>query len=772
MRVINRRDFLGEVSPCPVPVGTVGDYEAACGYNCIGNLAAMSDSPSGAKRIRFGNYEADLAAGELRKNGRPLRVQEQPFQVLTALIERPGEVVTREQLRERLWADQTFVDFDQGLNTAINKLREVLGDSVANPRFIETLPKRGYRFLCPIDGQPDPSVPASRQVEPASGQQRPRRPQVLVAAVAALAIAAAGSAWLTMRPPDTPVELPLRRFSIQPQTPIGKNSFFFTLAAVSPDARQIAFVVDQRAGKLWVQDLDQSEPRELAGTEGAVGPFWSPDSKFIGFVASGGVLKKVPVAGGPPTQLCDLPDKAFFGGTWSSDGASIVVSSGPHPRVLYEVPAAGGTPQLLLSAEPLLQQLPATIGDRRDVTSRCLYFPHFLPVEGSRLLAFTLGPVESRVILYDLQAQRAAVFGAGDMPVYSAGGHLVYRSGKDSSDLWAQPFSLKTLEATGAPFPIARNGADPSVAADGTLVYLDSYSDQLVWLNRQGRRISELGEPAREIYYPAVSSTERFVAAEIMENLNLDIWVYEAARGSRTRLSAHPDVEILPVWSPAEDTVAFSSYRAGNTDIFLRSADAGAEETALVNESPPERVSDWSHNGEYILYSLQTSDNGHDLWYMKRTDDGVWEPHSFLATSFHERVAKLAPDGRYVAYISDESGRDEVYVRSFPVGERKWTISTSGASQLRWRRDGREIFYVEGGSLVAVPVRTEPEFAAGTPVRLFAHSAFATWTDPNYDVSADGQRVLVPESLGAWGGARRIQVVQNWLAEFRVHEQN
>jgi dipeptidyl aminopeptidase/acylaminoacyl peptidase len=404
--------------------------------------------------------------------------------------------------------------------------------------------------------------------------------------------------------------------------------------------------------------------------------------------------------------------------------------------------------------------------------SRCLYFPHFLAVEGSRLLAFTLGPVESRLILYDLTTQRAAVFGAGDMPAYSASGHLVYRSGTDSSDLWAQPLSLKTLEATGAPFPIARNGADPSVAADGTLVYLDSYSHQLVWLNRQGQRISEVGQPVKDIYYPAVSPSERFVAAEIMENLNLDVWVYEAARGARTRLSAHAEIEMVPVWSPAEDMVAFGSYRAGNSDIFVRSADAGAEEIVLANEPQPERASDWSRDGDYILYSLQTSDNGHDLWYLKRSDKGVWEPRPFLTTPFHEKVPKFSPDGRYVAYLSDESGRDEVYVRAFPAGARKWTVSTSGAAQLRWRRDGREIFYVEGGALVAVPVRSEPEFAAGTPVRLFAHAAFTRWTDPNYDVSSDGQRVLVAESLGGRGRTRKIQVVQNWFAEFRDRDQN
>lgn len=723
------------------------------------------------RRIRFGPYEADLAAGGLRKEGRPVHLQEQPFQVLAALLERPGEVVTRDQLRERLWAGETFVDFDQGLNTAINKLREALGDSVANPRFVETLPKRGYRFLFPIEAQPGDSLSQAPHEAPgtASRQQRPGR-LALLAGVAALAIAAAGLALLSMRRPAAVSELPLRRFSIHPPSPIG-ISFMSNLLAISPNAKHIAFVVDEGAGKLWVQDLDRSQPRVMEGTEGAVGPFWSPDSSFIGF-AAGGILKKVSSVGGPPTRLCDLPSPFYGGGAWGIDGESIVFSSGPHPAVLYEVPAAGAAPQVLLTQELLLKQLPDAMGDGKELLLRCLYNPHFLPAEAaSRLLAFTfgpaLGPVEFGLVIQDLPTGRAGVFGTGDLPVYSPSGHLVYRSGKDTSDLWAQPFSAKTLEATGAAFPIARNGTDPSVAADGTLVYLDAFSDQLVWLNRKGQKISEVGVPAQGIYYPALSLDERFVAAEAMENVNLDVWVYDAVRGARTRLSADPAVEMLPVWSPLGEEVAFGSYRAGNSDVFLRSADAGAAERVLAQEAQHERVSDWSRDGQYILYSLLDPDNGDDLRYLKRNDEGAWEQHPFLQTSFHERAPKLSPDGRYVAYLSDESGRDEVYVRPFPAGGRKWAVSANGAAQLRWRRDGQELFYVEAGTLVAVPVRTEPEFWVGTPTRLFAHAAFTQWIDANYDVSADGQRVLLPERVGAQGGERRIHVVQNWFAEFR-----
>jgi Tol biopolymer transport system component len=257
-----------------------------------------------------------------------------------------------------------------------------------------------------------------------------------------------------------------------------------------------------------------------------------------------------------------------------------------------------------------------------------------------------------------------------------------------------------------------------------------------------------------------------------MENLNLDIWVYDVARGSRTRLSVNQDVEILPVWSPDSAQVAFGSYRAGNTDIFVRGADASGEELVLAQDLQPERVSDWSRDGQYILYSVADSNDGHDLWYMRRKSKDGWEHQPLLQTSFSERTPKLSPDGRYVAYLSDESGRDEVYVRPFPKGDRKWTVSTNGASQLRWRRDGRELFFGERGTLVAVPVRTDPEFFVGTAVRLFAHGALTLPSiDANYDISADGERVLLPERVGEAGRERVVHVVQNWFAEFRDQQQ-
>ena len=237
-------------------------------------------------------------------------------------------------------------------------------------------------------------------------------------------------------------------------------------------------------------------------------------------------------------------------------------------------------------------------------------------------------------------------------------------------------------------------------------------------------------------------------------------------RGSRTRLTTDQATDILPAWSPSGDEVVFGSYRSGSVDIWLRRADGGTEERMLYGTGQDERVSDWSRDGNYILFSARDETGRSDLQYLARGANGKWEPHSFLATPASEAVAKFSPDGRYVAYLSDESGRKELYVRGFPRGERKWAVSSNGATQPRWSRDGKEIFYAENGSLVAVPVTTTPEFSAGTGVRLFPHYSLGRENaEPLYDVSADRQRILLAERVT--GKEARIHVVQNWLAEFR-----
>ena len=720
-------------------------------------VSAQGMNQAPGRRIRFGQYEADLAAGELRKNGRPVRLQEQPFLVMAALLDRAGEVVTREELRERLWPGDSFGDFDQGLNTAINKLREALGDSAANPRFIETLPKRGYRFTHPLEAEPAVSSVGVAHV----GQQWWPAPKLLVPIAAILAIGTFVFAVLWIRRPAHNSQLPLRRFSIRGPATVGMTPSI-RLVAISPNGRHIAFVGGEGAGRLWIHDLDRAQRRVVEGSEGAISPFWSPDSKMIGFTSTG-KLRKVSATGGPVITLCDMPDHPYVsGGSWSPDGDSIVFAAG-SPSSLYIVPAAGGAPTLLVSPQMLDYRAGGEEPERRGRAFAWIVQPHFLSAEnGSAALLFTYFSDKSVLILRDFKTGHHRVLGPGSNPFYSSTGHLVYRAG---TDLWCRRFSPKQSQFTGEAFRVARNAADPTIAADGTLVYRDEPTQQLVWLDRSGARIEALRISAKRIFYPTLSSDGHRVAAEFWDEENLDVWVSDLLRATRIRLTSHPATDILPVWAPDGDSVAFSSYRAGNTDILLRRADAGSDETTLAAMPTSERVSDWSHDGQYILYSLQHPRNGHDLWYLKRNADGRWESYPLLETSFNEKCPKLSPDGRFVAYLSDESGRNELYVRPFPTGGRKWPISSGGAAQIRWSRRSGELFYTEAHTLIAVGARTMPEFAVGATTRLFSHAGFTDVADSNYDVSADGQRVLLPEKVET--EEPMIHVVQNWFAEFQ-----
>ena len=566
---------------------------------------------------------------------------------------------------------------------------------------------------------------------------------------------------------ETPPEAPLRRFALTPPVSILTTGGAANVS-VSPNGRHVAFTAGGPQGKLWIQDLDQQQPRAIEGTEGAILPFWSPGSDFIGFGADG-VVKKVAARGGLVIRLCDLPG-LLLGATWSPDSNSIVFSSN-DPYGLYEVPARGGAANLLISAEE------PSSGGPWGVIVR----PHFLPLEaGARVLVFAFGsPRDNTMMVQDLETGRREILGPGNFPAYSSSGHLLYQPTFVTHEIWALPFSLDTLQATGEAFPVAGNGRGPTLAADGTLVYLDgsgSGQQQLVWFNRRGEKTGEIRLEQEAISSLAVSPDGRLVAVVATENLNRDVWVYDAARVVKTLLTTAPQDDFSPVWSPTGEELAFSSSRGGNADIFLRRADGSGETKALVATPRNESVSDWSQDGKYVLYDLVDPENGRDLWYLERNEDGSgWEPHPFLQTPFREVVPKLSPDGHYVAYVSNESGRDEVYVQPFPEGGRKVTVSSNGGTRARWSRDGKELVYVEGNTLVAVSVSTAPSFSVGSATRLFEHPGLgAGFAYTPYDVSADGQRFILAEPVeeGAETPEPSIRVVQNWFAEFRGREQD
>ena len=346
----------------------------------------------------------------------------------------------------------------------------------------------------------------------------------------------------------------------------------------------------------------------IDGTEGATHPFWSPDSLFVGF-GQGRQLKKIAVDAEVSVSICEMPGHNVYFGSWSRDGQSIVFSGGTSE--IYEVPAVGGNPERLISPNPSEGQ---PENDSVDV-SALVFSPHFLPTkDGARVLVFAFGYgfTNNRLMLQNLDTGQRTSLRPGDAPGYSASGHILYVA---EGDVWALPFSLDSLQATGEAFPVARNGNHPSIANDGTLVYLDTSSlgqERLVWVNRRKERTSDIEQLYSGIFYPALSPDGQSVAFEGVENSNADIWIHDTARTTRTKVSSHPAVDVLPVWSPSGSEIAFSSYRSGNVDIFLRRSDGSGGAKVLAETSQIERVSDWSQDGRYILYSLNNAENKSD----------------------------------------------------------------------------------------------------------------------------------------------------------------
>ena len=584
-------------------------------------------------------------------------------------------------------------------------------------------------------------------------------------AVTAIALLALAFAYFRQPAP----EAPLRRFAITPAVDVPTSSTEAGVA-VSPNGKHIAYTGAGTEGKLWIRDLDQSQPRVLEGTDGAFLPFWSPDSAFVGF-ATGGELMKVSVAGGIPIRLCPLPSSIFVGGSWSPDGQSIAFSSGNYE--IYEVPARGGAANLVIAKE----QPDATEGGPTGFLGR----PHFLPAgAGTRALVYSFGGTAERTLMVqDLDGERREILGPGTHPFYSSSGHLIYQPSLDTDELWALPLSLSSLSAAGEAFPVTQNGSGPTVAADQTLVYLDRSGQQqrqLVWLDRAGEKIGEIGSPL-DSRDPALSPAGRKVAVVTLEGGDRDVWIWEISRGVKNRLTFSEAPNAAPIWSPSGAELVFASLREGSSyDIFLRKADGTGEPKPLAAGPLGEVPTDWSWDGRYFVYQVVGPDNI-DIRYLERKGDGDdWESHAYLQTPYREGYAKLSPDGRFLVYQSNESGRYEIYVRPFPEGGGRTAVSTNGGTQPRWSTDGKEIFYVEGSTLVAVQVSTRPDFSVGSVTRLFEHRALTLQLGrafAHYDVSADGRRFLLAAPVDEEAEQEvSIRVVENWYEEFRQRERD
>jgi Tol biopolymer transport system component len=510
---------------------------------------------------------------------------------------------------------------------------------------------------------------------------------------------------------------------------------------------------------LWVRPLDSLTSQPLAGTEGAAAPFWSPDNRFIAFVA-GGKLMKIEASGGPPATVAvaslNVP------GAWSRDDVSLVTPAIGSP--LSRVPAAGGRPSAATA-------LDAAAGDTAHA------FPVFMP-DGRRFLYRAIGGAMSGLYAGSLDSpERTRILDDGVNVQFSNGALLYLRD----TTLVARRFDASRLAfsgdevtlaervsvATTALRPLGQAAGAFSAADTGVVVYQSAASagSQLVWFNREGKPVGVLGDPAD--YADLFLSPDGLHASASIAAAGgtRDIWTFDVARNLRTRFTSDPGNEFEGIWAPDSSRIAFNSSRNGaSMNLYVKLPGETGPGELLVRDDQDKFAQSWSPDGQLLLYVTTAPGGGEqDMWVVPMTRDRT--PTPYLATEFMEGVgAQFSPDGRSVAYTSNESGRQEVYVASFPVPSSKWPVSTTGGLLPRWRGDGREIFYFEAANSRVMAAEVTREGAAlriGTVRPLF--SVRPAGGRKFWDVSPDGQRFLVNTALATPDEAP-LTLLVNWSA--------
>ncbi|MCI0416497.1 protein kinase [bacterium] len=523
--------------------------------------------------------------------------------------------------------------------------------------------------------------------------------------------------------------------------------------AVSPNGKYIAFN-DNFDGRrtLWLRAFDSSEARQLPGTEHSINPFWSPDSRYLAFFARG-KLMKIDVGGGRPQVLCDVEFNR--GGSWGKSGIIIFAERPNGP--IYQIPASGGTPKPIT-------KLNQSLG---EVSHR---FPHFLP-DGRRFLYLArLTQRDQGLYAGSLDsAESKFVTNISSRVVYTRPGYLLF---VEDSDLMAHAIDLKSLELKGDPVLIAKDvglaatgQAGISVSDEGLLAFwgatLSGY--QLLWFDRNGKQLGVAGESslAADLRYHRLSPDGSHVAwlRPDPDLLSPDIWVTDLTRNISTRLTSRMGFNQNPTWSPDGKTIVFNRDAGmDNYTIYRMSAGGVGGEEVFIKDGVI--LSDWSLNGEFIIG--QRIGRRFDPWIVPLAGDR--KPFAFAQSEFNELQGAFSPDTRWIAYTSDESGEYEVYVQSFPSSGKKVRISTNGGAQPRWRRDGKELFYLSlERKVMSVEVsEKDGELRVSVPQPLFK-TLITTPSYPfgsDYDITADGQRFLTSTSITPT--RRPISVILNW----------
>ena len=585
---------------------------------------------------------------------------------------------------------------------------------------------------------------------PAPLVARRKNREKLAWGLAAIAILAAGIAtWgYVRRAPAPPL---MARFDIMP----AEDLTTIDMPRVSPDGRTIALNATDASGKtrIWIRPLNALSARALEGTDGTTRPFWSPDSRFLAFFAEG-KLKKVDVTGAPPQKICDAPTGAD--GSWSSEG--VILFDGLTGDPIQRVSAAGGTPVIEVKPDPA----------RKEIN---VAWPEFLP-DGRHYVYMATGqkPEDNLYRIGELGSKESKpMTSAQTLITYAPPGYLLFVRDKT---LVAQRFDLGALKTIGEPAPVAEKiGTDAvglarfSVSRNGVLAYRTGDSgNRLLWLDRSGKEIETAGDTG-DHGNPAFSRAGDRLAfndSDPRSGKN-DIWVRDLARGVNSRFTFGAGNNICPVWSPDGSKIVFASDRDGSFQLLEKPASGQGEEKLLLKSDEGRVIAtDWSRDGKYIAYSLRGK-GGWDTLVLPTSGDQ--KPISVIHAAFNELWPRFSPDGRFLVYQSNESGRNEIYVQTFPDPGGKWQVSTAGGLDAFWRSDGKEIYYrAPDQKLMAVDVQAGATFQAGIPRPLFPARVPSGAYRNRYAATSDGQRFLFVAPLGR-DAMTPTTVVLNWFAE-------
>ncbi len=600
-----------------------------------------------------------------------------------------------------------------------------------------------------LSGAPDPTSPAHQNMVDVTASARRR---FLTWGLGGLILGAlvAGVVFLAVRP-QAPPRL-VRRLTIGMPTSTSSSPFYPDLV-LSPDGSEVVYSMSQ-SGKtqLYLRPLDRFEAKAIAGTEGAYSPFFSPDGRSLAFFA-GGSLKKVGVAGGPVQNLCN---SSGAGGNWAADGT--IFFQGKNLG-LSRIASAGGNCEEITKPD-------ASKGEvGHDL-------PELLP--GGEAVLFNIGrgfsTGQASIAVLSLKTRKwQTLVQAGIYPHYVPGGYLVYTQG---GALLAVPFDLAQVKVTGSPLPIVdgvmtnpdTGGARFTFSRDGTLAYIPgSGADagrKLVLVNLSGT--SQVLTRSEGAYEDLSLSPDGRRVALTVEGPTWNIWIYEIPRGTLTRFTFENDNRD-PFWTRDGKRVIYTSFRNGKYGLYWKAADGSGSEEQLVTSVNWICASSFSPDGKELAYIEQSPETGTDIWILPL--DGERKPQPFLRTRFKEWFPEFSPDGHWLAYESDESGRFEIYVQQYSGPGGKVQISNEGGVRPVWSHDGRTLFYAKGDKLMRVPIETKIGFAAGTAQQVFQGDYYAS--GHYFDVMPDGKQFVFIKETEQARAATQINIVLNWFDELK-----